>query len=104
MLIDTDHTLTCRRGPDGATGFVAWEEFLDPPEVLFLDDQKQSMNAKYTNFNVDPVNLYDLVISSIAVADEGTYLCRNLGDAASAQSVTLTVEGKIAIDIALTIL
>ena len=94
VLIGADHTLTCRRGPDGATGFVVWDEKLDPSVTLFIDDQRQSPDPKYTNFNIDSSNLYDLVISSIAVEDEGTFICRNIADASSSQSVTLTVEGK----------
>ena len=96
MLIGTDHALTCRRGPDGEIGFVAWEEELVPPVTLFLNDQRQSTHPKYTNFNIDPGNLYDLVISSVEVEDEGTYICRNTADASDAQIVELTVEGKIA--------
>ena len=94
-LIGTTHTLTCRRGPDGATGFVTWEENLNPTVALFIDDQKQSPDLKYINFNLDPSNLHDLVISSIAVEDEGTYTCKNTADESSRQNVTLTVEGKI---------
>ena len=95
VLIGTDHTLTCRRGPDGATGFVAWEEVLNPVITLFLNEDKQTSDAKYANFNLDSVNLYDLIITSIAVEDEGTYLCRNLAAPDSGQIVTRTVEGEI---------
>ena len=95
VLIGTDHTLTCRRGPDGATGAILWQEDLDPIVTLFLNEDKQTIDAKYDNFNLDSVNLYDLIITSIAVEDEGTYSCRNLADPNSAQSVTRTVEGEI---------
>ena len=95
VLIGTNHTLTCRRGPDGATGFVLWEEDLDPLVTLFLNDERQAQLPKYVNFVLDPDNLYDLIITSIAVEDEGTYLCRNSVDSSSAQGVTRTVEGKI---------
>ena len=95
VLIGTNHTLTCRRGPDGAKGFVLWEEDLDPLVTLFLNDERQAQLPKYVNFVLDPDNLYDLIITSIAVEDEGSYLCRNSVDSSSAQSVTRTVEGKV---------
>ena len=50
-----------------------FEEALVLPETLFLNDQRQSQLPKYTNFNIDPGNLYDLVISSVEFENEGTY-------------------------------
>ena len=95
VLIGTDLTLTCRRGPDGATGAIVWEEDLNPVVTLFLNEDKQTSDAKYANFYLDSVNVYDLLITSIAVEDEGTYLCRNLAVPNSDQSVTRTVEGEV---------
>ena len=95
VLIGTNHTLTCRRGPDGASGFVVWEEDLDPLVTLFINDERQARLPKFVNFYLDPDNSYDLIITNIAVEDEGTYLCRNTVDSSSSQSVTRTVEGMI---------
>ena len=93
VLIGTDHTLTCRRGPDGAAGFITWEEDLDPIVTIFIDDQKLTSDPKYDNFYLDTGNLYDIVISKIEVPDEGSYTCRNTADPTSSQSVFIGVEG-----------
>ncbi|XP_072048891.1 cell adhesion molecule 1-like [Amphiura filiformis] len=95
VLINSMHTLSCRRGPDGATGLISWEHSLPGStgrSTLFIGEDKQELNPRYDNFAIDPANLYDLIITNMAIEDEGTFYCRNLADGSSVTSVVRTVE------------
>ncbi|XP_072049823.1 cell adhesion molecule 2-like isoform X2 [Amphiura filiformis] len=93
VLQGEDHTLTCRRGPDGQTGSIIWDEALDGGgrNTLFVNEGKENSDIKYNNFAIDSGNLYDLVITNIQIEDEGTYFCRHPSSGTEIEAVR-TVE------------
>ncbi|XP_072048890.1 uncharacterized protein [Amphiura filiformis] len=95
VLVNSLYTLSCRRGPDGATGLIAWEHSVPGStnrNTIFIGEEKQDLDLRYDNFAIDPDNLYDLIITNMAIEDEGTFYCRNLADSTSETSVVRTVE------------
>ena len=99
VLIGENHTLACSKAST-VPNMLAWlDDTTREGIMLYLGTCKQSFCAKYDNFGVvsDTLEQLDLVISNIAVEDEGIYVCQIAGTA-TLQPVTLTVEGKYVIN------